>query len=185
MTDAKKIITHGQIAQALGVSVARITILKKEGMPTDSIQAALDWRQAREDERRRLAPVVVETLDDGSIAERIRIHRIKVNMAGEVWEQSIRERDPNQGKYQSSYNASLKTLLNLEEEQERRAILAKDFIKSTEAREAMLQIVSDILTRLDKLALDTAEGCNPENPARAVKVLEAWVRKTRSEISSI
>jgi DNA-binding transcriptional MerR regulator len=185
MTDAKKTITHGQIAQALGVSVARITILKKEGMPTDSIQAALDWRQAREDERRRLAPVVVETLDDGSIAERIRIHRIKVNMAGEVWEQSIRERDPNQGKYQSSYNASLKTLLNLEEEQERRAILAKDFIKSTEAREAMLQIVSDVLTRLDKLALDTAEGCNPENPAKSVKVLEAWVRKTRSEISSI
>ena len=106
-------------------------------------------------------------------------------MAGEVWEQSIRERDPNQGKYQSSYNASLKTLLNLEEEQERRAILAKDFIKSTEAREAMLQIVSEILTRLDKLALDTAEGCNPENPAKAVKVLEAWARKTRSEISSI
>jgi len=185
MTDAKKTITHGQIAQALGVSVARITILKKEGMPTDSIQAALDWRQAREDERRRLAPVVVETLDDGSIAERIRIHRIKVNMAGEVWEQSIRERDPNQGKYQSSYNASLKTLLNLEEEQERRALLAKDYIKSTEAREAMLQIVSDVLTRLDKLALDCAEGCNPENPAKSVKVLEAWVRKTRSESGSI
>jgi hypothetical protein len=49
----------------------------------------------------------------------------------------------------------------------------------------MLQIVSDVLTRLDKLALDCAEGCNPENPAKSVKVLEAWVRKTRSEISSI
>ena len=185
MSDSKKIVTHGQIAQALGVSVARITVLKKEGMPTDSIQAALDWRQAREDERRRLAPEVIETLDDGSIAERIRQHRIKVNLAGEVWETAIRERDPNQGKYQTAYNQSLKTLMDLEEEQERRAILAKDFIKATEAREAMLQIVSDILTRLDKLALDCAEGCNPENPAKSVKVLEAWVRKTRSEISSI
>ena len=177
--------THGQIASALGVSVARITILKKDGMPTDSIEAALNWRQARDDERRRLAPIVIETLDDGSIAERIRLHRIKVNLAGEVWEQSIRERDPNQGKYQSSYNASLKTLLNLENEQERRLILAEDFIKATEAREAMLQFVSEVLTRLDKLALDTAEGCNPENPAKAVKVLEAWVRKTRSDISNI
>ena len=154
-------------------------------MPTDSIEAALNWRQARDDERRRLAPIVIETLDDGSIAERIRLHRIKVNLAGEVWEQSIRERDPNQGKYQSSYNASLKTLLNLENEQERRLILAEDFIKATEAREAMLQFVSEVLTRLDKLALDTAEGCNPENPAKAVKVLEAWVRKTRSDISNI
>ena len=181
----QKTTTHGQIASALGVSVARITILKKDGMPTHSIEAALNWRQARDDERRRLAPIVIETLDDGSIAERIRLHRIKVNLAGEVWETAIRERDPNQGKYQSSYNSSLKTLLNLEGEQERRAILAKDFIKATEAREAMLQMVSEFLTRLDKLALDTAEGCNPENPAKAVKVLDAWARKTRSEISSI
>ena len=177
--------THGQIAQALGISVARVTALKKDGMPTDSIQAAIDWRQTREEERRRLAPIVIETLDDGSIAERIRLHRIKVNLAGEVWENAIRERDPNQGKYQSSYNASLKTLLNLEAEQERRSILAKDFIKATDAREAMLQLVSDVLTRHDKLALDCAEACNPENPARAVKVLESWVRKFRSDISSI
>ena len=180
-----KPVTHGQIAQALGISVARVTALKKEGMPTDSIQAALDWRQAREDERRRLAPEVIETLDDGSIADRIRQHRVKVNLAGDVWETSIRERDPNQGKYQTAYNQSLKTLIALEEEQERRAVLAKDFIKSTEAREAMLQIVSEILTRLDKLALDCAEGCNPENPAKAVKVLDNWVRKTRSEISNV
>jgi hypothetical protein len=29
-----------------------------------------------------------------------------------------------------------------------------------------------------------AEGCNPENPAKAVKVLEAWVRKVRAELST-
>jgi hypothetical protein len=29
-----------------------------------------------------------------------------------------------------------------------------------------------------------AEGCNPENPAKAVKALEAWVRKTRADLSS-
>jgi hypothetical protein len=75
--------------------------------------------------------------------------------------------------------------LNLEAEQERRAILAEDFIKATDAREAMLQLVSDVLTRHDKLALDCAEGCNPDNPAKAVKVLESWVRKFRSDISTI
>ena len=153
-------------------------------MPTESIQAALDWRQAREDERRRLAPIVVETLDDGSIAERIRIHRIKVNMAGEVWEQSIRERDPNQGKYQTAYNQSLKTLVALEEEQERRLILAKDYISAKEAGAAMREMAAEIVNRLDKLGLDVAEACNPENPAKAVKVLDAWVRRVKADLST-
>jgi hypothetical protein len=29
-----------------------------------------------------------------------------------------------------------------------------------------------------------AEGCNPENPAKAVKVLEAWVRRVKAELSA-
>jgi hypothetical protein len=176
-------LTNGQIASALGVSVARVSALRKEGMPDDSIESVLAWRQAREDERRRIAPEVVETLDDGSIAERINSHRIKVNLAGQVWEQSIRDRDPNQGKFQTAYNQSLKTLLDLEEEQERRAVQARQFIKASESREAMTQLMSEILTRLDKLGLDCAEQCNPENPARAVKVLDGWVRKVRAELS--
>jgi hypothetical protein len=106
-----------------------------------------------------------------------------VNLAGQVWEQSIRDRDPNQGKFQTAYNQSLKTLLDLEEEQERRAVQAKQFIKASESREAMTQLMSEILTRLDKLGLDCAEQCNPENPARAVKVLDGWVRKVRAELS--
>jgi hypothetical protein len=92
--------------------------------------------------------------------------------------------DPNQGKYQSSYNASLKTLVALEEEQERRLILTKDFISAKEATEAMRDMTAGIVNRLDKLALDVAEGCNPENPAKAVKVLEAWVRRVKADLST-
>ena len=92
--------------------------------------------------------------------------------------------DPNQGKYQTAYNQSLKTLMDLEDEQERRLILAKDYISAKEAGEAMRSLMADVVNRLDKLALDVAEGCNPENPAKAVKALEAWVRKTRADLSS-
>jgi hypothetical protein len=92
--------------------------------------------------------------------------------------------DPNGPKYQTSYNQSLKTLVALEEEQERRLILAKDYISSKEAGEAMRELASGVVNRLDKLALDVAEGCNPENPAKAVKVLEAWVRRVKAELSS-
>jgi hypothetical protein len=92
--------------------------------------------------------------------------------------------DPNQGKYQTAYNQSLKTLVALEEEQERRLILAKDYISSKEAGEAMRQMTGEVVNRLDKLALDVAEACNPENPAKAVKAIEAWVRKTKADLSA-
>lgn len=175
--------TNGQIAQALGVSVARVVALRKEGMPNHSVEAALEWRRQREENQRRLAPTTVETLDDGSIAERINSHRIKVNLAGEVWKQSIHDRDPNQSKYQTAYNQSLKTLVDLEREQERRAILARDFIKAEDAKSAMISLMSEVLSRLDKLGLDCAENCNPENPAKAVKVLDLWARKVRQDLS--
>ena len=175
--------TNGQIAQALGVSVTRVVALRKEGMPNHSVEAALEWRRQREENQRRLAPTTVETLDDGSIAERINSHRIKVNLAGEVWKQSIHDRDPNQSKYQTAYNQSLKTLVDLEREQERRAILARDFIKAEDAKSAMIALMSEVLSRLDKLGLDCAENCNPENPAKAVKVLDLWARKVRQDLS--
>jgi len=73
--------------------------------------------------------------------------------------------------------------VNLEEEAERRAILVKDFIKATEAADAMRQLAADVVNRLDKLALDVAEQCNPENPAKAVKTLEAWVRRVKADLS--
>ena len=88
-----------------------------------------------------------------------------------------------QGKFQSSYNAAFKTLIDLEAELERRRVANADFISAKEATAAMRDLMAEVVNRLDKLALDCAEGCNPETPAKAVKVLEAWVRKTREDLS--
>ena len=171
------------IAEALGLTRQRVSILVKKGMPIDSVEAATAWRQAQEDARLRKAPIAPAQLDDGSLADTILEHRSLVTRARGVWLGAMDAGDPNQGKYQSAYNASLKTLVALEEEQERRLILAKDYISSREAGEAMRELAATMVNRLDKLALDAAEGCNPENPAKAVKVLEAWVRRVKAELS--
>jgi transcriptional regulator with XRE-family HTH domain len=174
-----------EIAEALGLTRQRISILVKQGMPIDSIDAAIAWRQSQEDARKRKAPLAEPAqLDDGTLADTIAEHRTLVGRARGVWQAAMEQGDPNQGKYQTAYNQSLKTLVNLEEEQERRLILAKDYISAKEAGEAMRQLTAEVVNRLDKLALDVAEGCNPENPAKAVKVLEAWVRKVRAELST-
>ena len=178
-------MTNAELGLALGVTAQRISALRKEGMPTDSIEAAKAWREARAQVQRAQAPKAAPAqLDDGTLADTITEHRALVGRARGVWQAAMEGGDPNQGKYQTAYNQSLKTLVALEEEQERRLILAKDYISAKEAAEAMRQITSEMVNRLDKLALDVAEGCNPENPAKAVKVLEAWVRKVRAELTA-
>ena len=171
------------IAEALGLTRQRVSILVKKGMPIDSVEAATAWRQAQEDARLRKAPIAPAQLDDGSLADTILEHRSLVTRARGVWLGAMDAGDPNQGKYQSAYNSSLRSLISLEEEQERRLILAKDYISSREAGEAMRELAATMVNRLDKLALDVAEACNPENPAKAVKALEVWVRRVKSELS--
>ena len=171
------------IAEALGLTRQRVSILVKKGMPIDSVEAATAWRQAQDDARVRKAPIAPAQLDDGSLADTIIEHRSLVTRARGVWLGAMDAGDPNQGKYQSAYNSSLRSLISLEEEQERRLILAKDYISSKEAGEAMRELAATMVNRLDKLALDVAESCNPENPAKAVKVLEAWVRRVKAELS--
>ena len=178
-------LTNAEIGLALGVTAQRVSALRKEGMPTDTIEAAKAWREARAQVQRAQAPKAAPAqLDDGSLADTIAEHRALVGRARGVWQAAMEAGDPNQGKYQTAYNQSLKTLVALEEEQERRLILTKDYISAKEAGEAMREITAAIVNRLDKLALDVAEGCNPENPAKAVKVLEAWVRRVKAELST-
>ena len=179
-----KTLTNSELGLALGVTAQRISVLRKEGMPTDSIDAAKSWRETRASVQRAQAPKAAPAqLDDGTLADTIGEHRTLVGRARGVWQAAMEGGDPNQGKYQTAYNQSLKTLVALEEEQERRLILAKDYISSREAGEAMRELAATMVNRLDKLALDVAESCNPENPAKAVKVLEAWVRRVKAELS--
>ena len=176
-------LTNGAMAQALGISAQRVGQLKREGMPMENVEAAVAWREAR-DTSRRTAPIVeLETLTDLSLEANIGTHKARVEHAGEIWDAAMRGGDVNQGKFQSSYNAAFKTLIDLEAELERRRVANADFISAKEATAAMRDLMAEVVNRLDKLALDCAEGCNPETPAKAVKVLEAWVRKTREDLS--
>jgi len=173
-----------ELASGLGLTTQRVSILLKEGMPGDSVEAAKAWREERTAAKKRGAPKPkVAELDDGSLADTIEEHRGLVGRARGVWEAAMEMGDPNQGKYQTAYNQSLKTLIALEEEQERRALLARDYIKASEAQEAMMRIVGEVIARLDKMPAEIGESCNPNDPPKAMEVLAAWVRKTREDLS--
>ena len=172
------------IAKALNVTPQRVTALVRQGMPTGSIQEAIDWREQRRTANSAPMPDGLESLDDGTLATTIGRHRRLVATAQGVWEAAMAGGDPNQGKYQTAYNQSLKTLINLEEEQERRVIASQVFIKREVAEASVREFAGEVLGRLDKVALEVAEKANPDNPALAAKVLEAWARGVRADLSS-
>jgi hypothetical protein len=173
-----------ELAAGLNLKPRRISALIKEGMPRDNLEAAKLWREERKAVGLAPIPSRLDTLDDGTLASTITRHRHLVARAQGVWETSMEEGDSNQGKYQTAYNQSLKTLINLEEEQERRALNEKVFIKRELAEASVRELASLVLARLEKVGLECAEKCNPDNPALAIKTLDAWVRSVRSDLSS-
>jgi plasmid maintenance system antidote protein VapI len=136
------------IAKALGVTPQRVTALVRQGMPTGSIEEAVAWREAKQIGTSAPIPAALDKLDDGTLASTITRHRHLVATAQGVWESAMAGGDPNQGKYQTAYNQSLKTLINLEEEQERRALNEKVFIKRELAEASVRELASLVLARL-------------------------------------
>lgn len=176
-------LTIEALAEGLGLKPRQVSNLIRQGMPRDDIEAAKAWRETRKAVDSAPLPSRLDSLDDGTLASTIVRHRQLVATAQGVWESAMAGGDPRQATYQTAYNQSLKTLINLEEEQERRAINAKDFIKREVAEASVREFASEVLTRLDKLALEVAEKANPDNPALAAKALEAWVRTVRIDLS--
>ena len=172
------------LAAALGISTRQVSNLIRQGMPRDDVEAARAWRETRSAAVTAPVPTRLDTLDDGTLAATIQRHRQLVATAQGVWEASMAGGDTNQGKYQTAYNQSLKTLIALEEEQERRALNDKVFIKREVAEASVRELAGLVLARLEKVGLECAEKCNPDNPALAVKVLDAWVRSVRTDLSS-
>jgi hypothetical protein len=194
-------IKQKELADRWEVTAGRISQLVDEGMPLDSIEAAEKWRAQRHMDTGiapgnfRMEPsdiheppekpqsdqkpsAVLETFD--SIVER---QRFLVQVSRNEYIKAVKSGSPQQSKLYASYDKTVNTLTKLKAESDRLAVLTREYIRATDAADAIRSFASEVLNRLDKLALDVAEGCNPENPAKAVKVLEAWTRKVREELS--
>ena len=176
-------LTIEQLAAALELKPRQVSNLVKQGMPRDDVEAARKWRADRLVVIDAPAGIELETLDDGTLASTIQRHRQLVAKAQGIWHGAMEGGDSNQGKYQTAYNQSLKTLMALEEEQKKRAIDSREFIKRSEAEATVREIVGEILSTLDKVGLECAEKANPDNPALASKVLDAWARSARERLS--
>ena len=180
-----KIVTTATIAEALGVSVQRVGVLRREGMPMTSIEEALAWREARAAVRAAPAPMPAEqtSLDDGTIQLRIHRQNVLVSRARDVWQAAMETGDRDQAKYHTQYNQATAKLIDLEAEAERRALMAREYIKASEAKEAMLHLTGEWIEMMERMPSEVGEACNPNDPPKAISVLQAYVRKVREKLS--
>jgi hypothetical protein len=130
-------------------------------------------------------PLDVEGIPDANFEQTIAKHEHLVVLSREKYEQLLRAGDAEARYAQVTYNQSLKTLVALQEEAERRSVFAREHITATEAREAMLRLAGLIVERLDALGSECGENCNPKDPIKAIGVLTEWARETREKVSRV
>jgi len=198
-------ISQKVLSERWELSAGRISQLVSEGMPLDSVEEAEKWRAQRHlstgippsdfkidsapspdseqpievaDADEKAPATVLETFD--SIVER---QRILVQISRNQYIKAVKSGSPQQSRLYASYDKTVNTLTKLKAEADRLALMNREYIRSSDATAAMRKLAGDFVNRLEKLALEVAEGCNPDNPAKAVKVLEGWVHRVRTDLS--
>jgi tRNA A37 N6-isopentenylltransferase MiaA len=188
-------MTQKELAKLLGLSIGTVSKKCQEGMPRD-LAGAKDWIELRKAGRHRKLPKpkaqpaaaevlpALQGLTAGTLSYALAQHRMLVDRARDTYLAAIEGNDPAQSKLQSAYNASLKTLLDLEDEEKKRAIEARDYIKLTEAQEIIERWTAKVVQKWDKLKLEAAEACNPDRPEVAIKALDAWTLEARKSLAT-
>lgn len=188
-------MTQKELAKQLGLAIGTVSKKCQEGMPKD-LEGAKAWIELRKAGRHRklpkpkAQPATIETppalkgLTAGTLSYALAQHRMLVDRARDTYLAAIEGNDPAQSKLQSAYNASLKTLLDLEDEEKKRAIEAREYIKLTEAQEIIERWTAKVVQKWDKLKLEAAEACNPDRPEVAIKALDAWTLDARKSLAT-
>lgn len=168
-----------ELAKALQMSTATMYRHFRDGMP-DDLDGARAWLAGEPiPERKALPAVDVDKNLEATIAE----HRLMVAQARQIWRSLMDAGDDNQARAQTSYNQSLKTLVALEEELERRALANRETIKASESKQAMADLMTAVLAKWDAMPAACCEEANPKNPAVAQAAMLAWIRNARKELS--
>lgn len=196
-------ISQKTLVERWELSAGRISQLVAEGMPLESVEQAEKWRAQRHlstgippaDYKLPAGGTDVEQIEAGETEDRpttnvletfdsiIERQRLLVQISRNQYIKAVKSGSPQQSRLYASYDKTVNTLTKLKGESDRLALMNREYIRAIDAAESMRKLAGDFVNRLDKLALDVAESCNPENPARAVKVLEAWVIRARTELS--
>lgn len=181
--------TGAELAAALDVNESRVSQLKKEGMPTDSVEAALAWRANRKVANERaghiaipVQPISLGGLDDilNSISgsepsgdtemdTRIRQQVELCELTRQQFLQAAQSGDPSQSKLYTNFDRAIATLMRMEKERQVRLQESGRLVDADEAAMRYGKILGQLRSLLERAELTFAPKANPENPTKALK----------------
>lgn len=174
MSDARMV----DIARALNLSRQAANHFKTQGMPTDSIESAQAWYNARRAKRGAdVATPSTESVSDESFAEIVAQHRSLKDKAYRQYLEDLESKDKNQSKSYATYDKLLKTMVSLEREAVARDIASKKYIETAQAVAVFGKILLSIRNDLQQLGTRVAPKANDTNPGMAMKAVEEEVAK--------
>lgn len=175
------------IAAHLGVSRQAVNGFCNQGMPTESIEAAAAWynarRAARGVEAREAAPAQPARTDE-SFAEIVAQHRSLKQRAYERYLEDLNGGSATeQSKSYATYDKLLKTMVNLEREAQARDIASRKYIEASVATTTFGKVLEGVRGEMLQMAARVAPRANPDDPRLAMKAIDADVARMLSRLS--
>lgn len=166
------------IAAALRLSKQAVNGFKREGMPTDSIEAAQAWYNARRAARGADAAVPVgEIHSDESFEQIVAQHRSLKDRAYRKYLEDLDMNSSEQAKSYATYDKLLKTMVALEREAVARDIASRKYIETSQAVATFGKILLALRNDLAQLATRVAPKANPDKPGAAMKAVDEEVER--------
>lgn len=183
---------YDDIAAALGIGLARVSQLKKAGMPVDSVEAAVAWKKDRRARRGRVEGnyIPVKPLDttklDGALSSvlqsgdtvlgtddkemdfRIAQQVELCQMTRQAFITALQEADPAQAKLYVNFDKAVTTLMKMEKERAFRLQEKGRLVDADEAAARYGKLLGQIRTIVERYELNFAPKANPQNPPVAL-----------------
>jgi len=172
-------ITNREFAAAFNITPTRVAALIRAGMPTESMEEATAWREARKLRGRRGGVENVPDLEidetqiraDRDFSETIQRHRELKEPERLRYIAARDSNHPSFAKIYKTYESIFNKLMEAEREEFARKIQSRDLIKYEIAYDKFAKIISEIRSDLLSLPNDAAPELNPDEPQIALKIL--------------
>lgn len=167
------------LAARFGVTKQAINKFITQGMPIDSIESAEAWYMAR----RSTSSGGSQVRPDRDFTETVEKQRELKALAYAQYMDDLRAGSPDASKSYSTYDKLVKTLVSLEKELQAREIASREYIRTQTAIERFGRVFAQVREEMNQLGTKLAFKVNPDNPGRALKVIDDEVKKMLERLS--
>lgn len=185
-----------KLAKALGISQPAVAQLVKKGMPTDSLEAASEWRRNNTRSYHRRAPVVSSLpagIDQAPAAidpdDPDELAKAKL-LCQRTFDEAMRAIDSNLGatavaQMTTAYHKATQARDVVERMMVARSREAGELMHVDDVRKMVAEKIGQIRSQLDQLPAAVAQDANPADPDHSRAAVERGLEQLMVTISNV